>query len=113
MGLDSFWVDAEGKSASVEGKFEICGGMLSGHGNDSFRGKRYAGFIQESTGVSLYQESIPASVVKEMAEKLVNLTWANKQTLMCNQELYEQEINDLIKMFKLHADSGHEIRGWW
>ena len=42
--------------AGVDG---LCGGMFSGHGNGSFRGKVYNDFVEEITRESLYQGYIP------------------------------------------------------
>ena len=75
MGLDSYWLDGDKKKASVPGHFRLVGGMLSGHGNDSFRGKCYAGLVESVTGVSLYQELIAPEVVREMSDKLGAVRW--------------------------------------
>ena len=35
MGLDNYWMKNKEELGHVEGDFKICGGMLSGSGNDS------------------------------------------------------------------------------
>lgn len=106
MGLDSFWKHpVEG---SPEPEFDpplsLCGGMFSGHGQGSFRGKVYNGIVEGVTGVSLYQEQIPNSTVREMAAKLA----AHYSKLSV-----EGEEADLVRMFLAYAESGHDLLGWW
>jgi hypothetical protein len=113
MGLDSFWCDANGKEAKIEGHFDICGGMLSGHGNSSFRGKRYSEFVEETTGVSLYQEEIPAQTIKDMAEKLQQLSWVEKQQFLLKYDFSDKELSDFIQMFSEHSQQDHQLKGWW
>lgn len=113
MGLDSYWVDAEGKSGQIEGNFKVCGGMLSGHGNDSFRGKVYDAVVQQVTGVSLYQEEISADTVKVMASRLLDLDGHKQDSLAKTYGMALDEFVDLIRMFRLHAEAGHSLKGWW
>ncbi|NCA13187.1 MAG: hypothetical protein EBS89_03490 [Proteobacteria bacterium] len=111
MGLDSFWVDENSKKASVPGEFRLVGGMLSGHGNDSFRGKCYNGIVEAVTGVSLYQEKIGNEVVREMSDKLGAVQWSSQFGF--DHDIDESEFRDLVRMFRLHADEGHSLCGWW
>lgn len=111
MGLDSFWRDENNESGNINGEFRICGGMLSDHGNSSFRGKVYEQLIISVTGVSLYQELIPAETVKQMAESLENKKWDS--LFGFTHDIDEQEYNDLVKMFVEHAKENHHLVGWW
>lgn len=111
MGLDCFWVDENNSKASVEGEFKICGGMLSGHGNDSFRGKVYNDLIESETGISLYQEEIDSDTVEMIAENLGAIKWDSQFGF--KYDIDSDEFNDLVLMFKSHASEGHKIRGWW
>ena len=111
MGLDCYWVGENDSKASVPGKFKICGGMFSGHGNDSFRGKVYNDVVESETGVSLYQEEIDSETIKKMAETLGNIKWNSQFGFKYNID--SDEFTDLVRMFKAHADEGHKIRGWW
>ena len=54
MGLDNIWMKNKDEHGVIEGEFKICGGVFSGHGNDSFRGKVYERFVEDVTGVSLF-----------------------------------------------------------
>jgi len=112
MGLDSFWVDENNNAASVEGNLKICGGMFSGNGNTSFRGKVYNHLVEQITGVSLYQEEISAAIVKDMAGKLTQEFEKNPQAPF-GEFFMGEEWSDLVKMFQLHAEAGHKLVGWW
>ena len=111
MGLDNFWKKNDNETASVEGNFQICGGMFSGHGNDSFRGKVYHRFVEDVTNVSLYGDretgEIPNETVKKMADDLEATEW--RDSYIENYDIEEQEFKDLVKMFRLHADAGHYL----
>lgn len=99
--------------AAVEGDFKICGGMLSGHGNSSFRGKVYDRIVTGVTGVSLYTDDrIPNETVREMARKLAETPWreARKHDTW---EITEAEYDDLVEMFKAHAEAGHVLTAWY
>lgn len=104
MGLDSFWVNDEHKPAFIEGEFRVCGGMLSDHGNSSFRGKVYDELIKSITGQSLYQKYISGETIKLMADALE----AHLQFELC-----AEEYDELKKMFRAHANAGHGLVGWW
>jgi len=41
MGLDNYWKKSKDEAGVIEGAFQICGGLFSVSGNDSFRGKVY------------------------------------------------------------------------
>lgn len=112
MGLDSFWVDEQRKPASVDGNYAVCGGMFSGHGNDSFRGKVYSGIIQAASGYSLYTDYLDNDVVKFIASKLEAMTFEEAKT-HTTYELFEDEFQSLQRMFRAHADANHALTGWW
>lgn len=105
MGLDSYWVK-NGKPCPLESHptfnppLRLCGGLMSGNGMESFRGKVYNDQVEAATGVSLYQELIPNYVVKEMADKLD----------VCH---FYDEMQDLKRMFRTYADAGFDLAGWW
>lgn len=105
MGLDSMW------SGSVEGNFDVCGGIFSGHGNSSFRGKVYNHLIERVTGVSLYQDEIPNTTIVEMGRKLGQIPFDDVQRIDPNIE--QKEFFDLVTMFQSHGSAGHSLRGWW
>lgn len=115
MGLDNYWMKNKEELGTIEGEFKICGGMLSGHGNDSFRGKVYHRFVEDVTDVSLYGDSdtneIPLETVKKMADDLEALEW--RDSYIENYDITEEEFRDLVKMFRLHVDAGHYLVSSW
>ena len=111
MGLDNYWMKNKEELGEIEGNFKICGGMLSGEGNDSFRGKVYYRFIEDVTEVNLYGDpdtgEIPNETVKKMADDLEATEW--RDSYVENYDIVEYEFRDLVKMFRLHADAGHYL----
>ena len=111
MGLDNYWMKDKNVPGVIEGDFKVCGGMLSGNGNDSFRGKVYSRFVQDVTGVSLYGDVdtllIDSDTVKEMADDLEATEWSD--SYIENYDIIEEEFKDLVRMFRLHADAGHYL----
>ena len=111
MGLDNYWMKNKEELGEVEGEFKICGGMLSGNGNDSFRGKVYCRFIEDVCNENLYDEMIPNETVKQMADDLEATEW--RDSYIENYDIEEEEFKDLVKMFRLHADAGHYLVSSW
>jgi hypothetical protein len=115
MGLDNYWMKNKEELGTIEGEFKICGGMLSGHGNDSFRGKVYHRFVEDVTDVSLYGDrdtnEIPIETVKKMADDLEATEW--RDSYIENYDIEEEEFKDLVRMFRLHADAGHYLVSSW
>jgi hypothetical protein len=115
MGLDNIWKKNKDENGFVEGEFKICGGVFSGHGNDSFRGKVYERFVEDVTGVSLFGDpetfETPNETVKQMADDLEATEW--RDSYIENYDIEEQEFKDLVRMFRLHADAGHYLLAWF
>ena len=115
MGLDNFWKKSKDEAGVIEGEFNICGGMFSGPGNSSFRGKVYARFVEDVTQVSLYGDpdtyEVPNETVKKMADDLEATEW--RDSYIENYDIEEQEFKDLVRMFRLHADAGHYLYAWY
>lgn len=115
MGLDNYWKKNKEEAGFVEGDFNICGGMFSGSGNDSFRGKVYHRFVEDVTGVSLYGDRetglIPNETVIQMAKDLEETEW--RDSYIQSYDIEEEEFRDLVKMFRLHADAGHYLISSW
>jgi hypothetical protein len=111
MGLDNIWKKNKDENGVIEGEFKVCGGVFSGHGNDSFRGKVYARLVEDITGVSLYgdPETFETSneTVKQMADDLDATEW--RDSYIQNYDIEEHEFKDLVRMFRLHADAGHYL----
>ncbi len=116
MGLDNYWMKNKEELGVIEGDFKVCGGMLSGNGNDSFRGKVYHRFVEDVTEVSLYGDpdensihyrQIPNEIVKKMADDLEATEW--RDSYVEHYDIEDYEFKDLVKMFRLHADAGHYL----
>jgi hypothetical protein len=111
MGLDNYWMKNKEEAGNIEGEFKVCGGIFSGNGNDSFRGKVYSRFIEDVTNEDLYQGMIPNETVKKMADDLDSTEW--RDSYIVNYDIVEDEFKDLVKMFRLHADAGHHLVSSW
>lgn len=108
MGLDSFWVHPDGEDVphpEFDPPLRLCGGMFSGNGSGSFRGKVYEDLVREVTGHSLYQEVIDNETVRAMADDLAVLQNCS------SRDNIEQK--DIARMFRAYADAGFELKGWW
>jgi hypothetical protein len=120
MGLDTFaqrGPDAELTDEDLRAfeaaEIRLCGGVFSGP-TDSFRGKVYSGLIHAITGESLYEEWIPPRRVKRMYEAL----------LRCDPQEFdddhdgrfgdvEEAVLNLRRFFKVCAERGLGLYGWW
>jgi len=111
MGLDNFWKKSEEEAGTIEGDFKLCGGLFSGSGNHSFRGKIYARLIEDITNESLYDDLIPNEKVKEMADALESTEF--RPEYITHYDIEEDEFKDLVRMFRLHADAGHYLISWY
>lgn len=109
MGLDTYAVIPSSDSVAPNEKFKginLCGGLMSGgNGSSSFRGKVYASIVKEITDVDLYQEKIDNVTVGIMAEKL--------EAAARTSFSYSTEVRHLAKWFRVAADEGYDIYGWW
>ena len=121
MGLDTYAartpddeeLGEEDKQAFEEAGILLCRGFNSGHGDDgSFRGKVYSHTVEEVTGVSLYEEWIPPETVETMADAFEQ----------CDPEAVAREdaggpsareIRDLARFFRICADRGLGLIGWY
>jgi hypothetical protein len=115
MGLDNYWKKSKEEAGTIEGDFQICCGIFSGSGNESFRGKVYHRLVEDITNVSLYGDpetcEIPNETVKQMAIDLEETEW--RDSYIQNYDIEEQEFKDLVRMFRLHADAGHYLVAWY
>jgi len=117
MGLDTY---SSKENLNWSG-INLCGGMLSGTGAGSFRGKIYAEFIEAVTNESLYQKSIPNEIVEKMANKLaiyVKSNNSNTSKKWCKKEQINwpptwDEVKSLAQWFKVAAKGRAEVLGWW
>lgn len=123
MGLDSMWrvrrgkeyleIDVSEKDLAILEAHPVCGGLFSGHGAGSFRGKVYNDLVENLTGQSLYQEYIPPGTIQAMAEKLGKTSYAQASSRMTHWRLDPEEYRNLQKMFEVYARYDAGLVGWW
>lgn len=124
MGLDCFWmkkaVNDNGEEvkvdANIDEEIQVCGGLFSGQGNSSFRGKVYDGIVEKASDISLYQEWIDNKDVIKIADSLEQFSLSDYDSIIDSSygfQISEDEFLNLKKMFRLHADAGHCLHGWW
>lgn len=92
----------------------LVGGIVSGHGPHSFRGKVYSGFVQHVTGRSLYVERMDNDEVAEVADALDDLEWAELDE--SSRRAFhgkKDEFESFRTMFREMADAGAWLTGWW
>lgn len=98
----------EEEKAFGRANIALCGGMMSGNGNDgSFRGKVYSGLIQEITGESLYQNWIPPERVRVMADKLDSYDGPPPRAED------DETIPNLRRFFRVCVELNLGLVGWW
>jgi hypothetical protein len=108
MGLDNFWRLPEGKQPPVfMPSLRLSGGLLTEHGERSFRGSRYNDVVVAVTGVSLYNEATLHEEVCRMSEKLDQHPWDSEWNVT------HEEYGDLQRMFRGYAEAGADLLGWW
>lgn len=115
MGLDTY--AARGGKLLDDALFDVVppvlvGGIMSGNGNgSSFRGKVYASFIYSAIGLDLYQEEIPNDAVVKAADQLEK--WVSENPESGFEGISREEIEALTKWFRVTADNGGVVIGWW
>ena len=125
MGLDSIWMmpeeckDNPKELPYFDPELNLITGFLFDCPR-SFRGKVYNTLVESVTGVDLYQEEIPNTVIKEMAvafeEYPVMDNLGDLNDLLGfdgNASENLQHFNDLKRMFRAFADAGATLVGWW
>lgn len=121
MGLDTFASSVEGERKLTEEDerafegVELCGGMFSGNGG-SFRGKVYSDVVRNVTGVGLYEFWIPPETVREMADAFDRCD--AEQVAEESEEwgygtVTANEVGNLRRFFRICADRGLGLIGWW
>lgn len=112
MGLDSIWKMPDGVNHPVfDPALDLCGGLFSGFGQGSFRGKVYNEFIEHVSGISLYQEEMSNADVRKVARSLA--TYDSRSKDLVAFEITLAEIDDLTRMFTEYGDAGATLVGWW
>jgi hypothetical protein len=112
MGLDSIWKMPDEQDHPVfEPNMNLCGGLFSGFGQGSFRGKVYNEFIEYVSGISLYQEEMSNTDVRKVARSLA--TYDSRSKDLVAFEITPAEIDELTRMFTKYGDAGATLVGWW
>jgi len=118
MGLDNFWIkDDEVLKLEFDPPLQLCGGLFSAYGNGSFRGKVYADFFYDATGLDLYENHEPETV-RQVADALDEIDYktCSKKTSSGDSlmdYLTEKEFKDIKRMFRAYADAGARLHAWW
>lgn len=123
MGLDNYFVkpypDSDGKYESMdtidfEKPLAIIGGMFSAAGGTgpSFRGKCYNGFVEMVTGVSLYEDFVPNSTVREMAREIEEAV-ENGVVDPGGYDISQNKLKDFSEFFSAYADAGAALISWY
>jgi hypothetical protein len=112
MGLDNFWCNGDTDDAcEADKEFAVCGGMFSGNGGNSFRGKVYDSIIKELTEFSLY-DKLSVENVKAINEVLQKTSYS-KAKKHSDYNLEEEEWTHFKDMWAYHAEAGHSLKAWY
>ena len=99
MGLDNIWIEPAGKTlkaVTFNPPLQLWVGMLTDPAR-SFRGKAYAGYVQEVSGVDLYEDLDNATVLK----------------VATGLEGFVTHASDLARMFRAFGDAGYCLHAWF
>lgn len=96
---------------------DLMGGMLSGNGSGSFRGKQYADIIMEVTGESLYHD-LDANRLRMICDKLENTPYnqdwgTEEKSPNFGYPCSEHDYNDLRRMFRGYMDAGATLYAFY
>lgn len=112
MGLDNFWYNGEGLAEGIEDVQGVVGGMFSGHGGNSFRGKVYDQYIDELTEgkYSLYND-LASDEVKVIDAILQKTPFQKIKDF--DEDMTEERWTAFVKMWNIHAEKGHSLKAWF
>jgi hypothetical protein len=122
MGLDSYAsrtpgdivLTDEDEHAFERAAIELCGGMLSGDGGSSFRGKVYLDVVDRVAGVSLGEAWIPPEEVGQIAAAFERCDPARvvEESKGDRYPVVEADVRELHRFFRLCAARGLGLIGW-
>jgi hypothetical protein len=122
MGLDNYAsrspddieLTAEDEQAFEQAAIELCGGLWSGDGGSSFRGKVYITVADRVAGASLTEEWIPPKEVREIAAAFERCDPARvvEESAGDAYPVSGFEVVELRRFFRLCADRGLGLIGW-
>ncbi len=123
MGLDSYASRSPGdvdltvgdEQAFLVAGITLCGGIESGDGGSSFRGKVYLDVVDRVAGASLMEEWIPPAEVREIADAFERCDSARvaEESKGDHYAATEAEIESLRRFFRICAERGLGLIGWW
>jgi len=112
MGLDNYALPSQDGDLSREDiQAFVQSGVRLGGLEGSFRGKLYYEFIEEITGVNLYQDWIPPVTIKKMYQALVK--YDPKKAVAkdyCSDPITESQILELQTFFKICSERNLGLR---
>jgi hypothetical protein len=111
MGLDNYWRKDEWQTIDQKPTPDLdkrlMGGLLSGHGNGSFRGKVYNDFVKEMSAHTLYKDQCPREV-KKIANLLQKTEWDDVKNNFQGRPDSKEEFEAFRDMFVFYAE--HDAR---
>jgi hypothetical protein len=123
MGLDSYASRSPGdveltvgdEQAFVAARIELCGGLESGDGGTSFRGKVYLDVVDRVAGASLMAEWILPEEVRAIAAAFercdpVRVADESKDD---HYPATAAEVVSLRRFFRICTERGLGLIGWW
>jgi hypothetical protein len=123
MGLDSYASRSPGdieltvgdEQAFMVAGIELCGGLQSGDGGSSFRGKVYLDVVDRVADATLMAEWIPPEEVREIAAAFERCDPARvaEESEGDHYPATESEVVNLTRFFSLCAERGLGLVGWW
>ncbi len=124
MGLDSYAsrspnrleLTAEDQHAFAQSGIELCGGMWSGVGDaSSFRGKVYVDVVDRVAGASLLEAWTPPEGLSDIAAAFERCDPARvaRESTGDRYPVSEVEVLALGRFFRLCAERGLGLIGWW
>jgi hypothetical protein len=121
MGLDTFAartpkieLTEEDVAAFEDAQPKLAGGIAAG-GWESFRGKLYDDVVQRVTRMSLYELWIPPEIVQKMSEAFdrCDPEAVSREAEDATYPTSAHEVVELRRFFRICADRGLGLVGWW
>lgn len=123
MGLDTYAsrspgevvLTPEDEEAFAEAAVELCGGIMSGDGGGSFRGKVYLDVVERVADLSLGQEWIAPEDVREIwaAFERADEDAVVEASRDDRYPVTVEEVEQLRAFFRVCAERGLGLVGWW
>ena len=109
MGLDNYWKLPENVAIEFEPPLNLWGGMLSGHGQGSFRGKVYYSFFINQLDISLY-ENRSNEEVRDIADRLREIDWNEEFSEEYKAFESKKDLENLKRMFEAYSKAGASLK---